>query len=261
MNIKKVHNRGILFSFEELNTAPFNCITNVYVIVSEDIYYICDTYLGPYYMKKIKQYLESNFGLKEYIVFNSHSHWDHIWGNCEFKTSTILAHQKCKLFIEKYGQEGLESHKAEFTKENVEITLPNEVFTNKKVIENDKIEFFYSPGHSEDSSSCFDYEDKTLFVGDNIDIPIPSFFDWNDLETYKLTLENYLSYNPERVVQSHGDVMSPDIIIKNINYLDDLINCKEIHFESNDVQRKHIENIRFISQLSVEDKENSQRFF
>ena len=65
LNIIKVHNRGILFTFEELNTPPFNCVTNVYVIVSKNKYYICDTYLGPSYMKKIKQYLESSYGLKK----------------------------------------------------------------------------------------------------------------------------------------------------------------------------------------------------
>jgi glyoxylase-like metal-dependent hydrolase (beta-lactamase superfamily II) len=248
LNIKKIHNRGVLFSFDELNQPPFNCITNIYVIIGENNYYVCDTYLGPYYIKKIKSYLEASYGLKEYVVFNSHHHWDHIWGNCEFGDSKIISHEKCKELINKYGEEDLEFHKKQFAIDEIEILSPNVTFKDKIMVEKDGLEFFYSPGHSEDSSSCFDYEDKTLFVGDNIDDPIPSFFCWHELEIYKSTLEDYLSYNPERVIQSHGDVMSSDIIIKNIIYLDNLIKGKEMNFELDEINEKHKRNIEFINQ-------------
>ena len=249
MNIEKISNRGLLFSFEELNQPPFYCTTNVYIIVCKKNYYVCDTYLGPYFMKKIKLYLESNYGVKEYIVFNSHNHWDHIWGNCEFSNSKILSHEKCKELILENGEEDLEYHKKQFAKDEIIITLPNVTFKNKIVFDEDGVEFFFSPGHSEDSSSCFDFKDRTLFVGDNIDDPIPSFFCWSKLEKYKSTLEHYLSYNPERVIQSHGVVMNSDIIMQNINYLDDLIKGNELNFESDEVNEKHKNNIEFIKQL------------
>ena len=47
--------------------------------------------------------------------------------------------------------------------------------------------------------------------------------------------------------------MFPDTIIKNINYIDDLINGRELNFKLDDVQRKHTENIKFISQLKDSD--------
>lgn len=246
MEIKNVHKRGVLFTFDALNQPPLNCLTNVYVIVSSDRFYICDTYLGPYYMKKIKTYLEAEYGLKDYVVFNSHHHWDHVWGNAEFKDTEIIAHEKCKTLMHASGEEDVKYHENEFAREKIELVLPNTTFSRNHVDPDANIEFFFSPGHSEDSASCFDYEDKTLFVGDNVDSPIPSFLCWEDLETYKATLEHYLTYESERVVQSHGDVMDVDVIAKNIQYLDDLIKGHDQSFTSSEVSAKHERNLAFI---------------
>jgi len=246
MKIEKVSNRGLLFTFDELNIAPYNCKTNVYVIIGKNDYYICDTYLGPYFMKKIKHHLELNYGLKNYIVFNSHSHWDHIWGNCEFKESKIIAHEKCREFLLDSGLEDLELLKNQFAKEDIEIILPNITFSTVIKFEDDELEFFYSPGHSEDSASCFDHREKTLFVGDNIDDPIPSFMCWWNLAAYRETLKKYELFNAERVVQSHGPIISPDVILQNIEYLDILIKGDPIKFERIEVEEKHQNNIHFL---------------
>ncbi len=202
MNIKQVGKRGLLFTFYELKNANYDCVTNVYVINGKDHFFICDTYLGPFYMKIIKDYLETNFGKKEYIIFNSHSHWDHIWGNCD---SNFTFHE-----------EG--------------------------------IEFFYSPGHSEDSASCYDYIDNTLFVGDNIDDPIPSFICWNELEKYRDTLDQYMNIGADTIVQSHGDTMTNDVLRRNKEYLDKLISNEKIHFESEEIMKKHLINIEYLNQ-------------
>lgn len=201
-------------------------------------------------MKKIKLYLVSNYGLKTYIVFNSHSHWDHIWGNCEFEDSTIISHEKCKKLIQEEGHEDLERYKATFAKEKIVLVEPNKTFVDRLVFEEDEVEFFYSPGHSEDASSCYDHKDKTLFVGDNMDEPIPSFFSWFDLKTYKSTLEDYLTFKAVRLVQSHGDVMKPEVIEDNINYLSDLLEDRPLSFKDDEVNEKHQGNLRFIESLN-----------
>lgn len=249
MKIKKIKNRSVLFTFEELNVSPFYCITNVLVIVGKNRYYICDTYLGESYMNDVKRYLEENYGIKEYVVFNSHAHWDHIWGNCAFKNSKIIAHEKCRAFIRSDGETYLEHHKKQFAKDNVEIVLPNETFSEYIAFDEDDLVFFYSPGHSEDAASCFDDKEKILFVGDNIDAPIPSFFDWEDLNGYIRTLEKYLTYEPEYVIQSHGDVMPSEIIDQNIQYLRHLIEGKPMSFESEEVVKKHKNNVEFVNEI------------
>lgn len=246
MKIKKIKNRGILFTFEELNVEPYYCTTNVYVIVGLNDYYICDTYLGPFYMKKIKTYLEETYGKKNYIVFNSHSHWDHVWGNYEFRGSKIIAHEKCKEIMNETGLEDLNLMKDEFAKDDFEIELPNSIFQSEMTFDKEGLVFFYSPGHSVDSSSLYDKSEKILFVGDNIDDPIPSFFCWDNLLKYRETLELYKSFDVEFVVQSHGDVMCPEVIQSNIDYLDSLIAKKNVSFDDKDVERKHKGNLEFL---------------
>lgn len=246
LKIQEVENRGILFSFEDLNVEPYNCMTNVYVVIGANDYYICDTYLGPLYMKKIKAYLEENYGSKNYIVFNSHSHWDHVWGNYEFQNSKIISHEKCRYIMNETGIEDLNMLKNEFAKEKIEIILPNITIKTEMKFENEELVFFYSPGHSIDSSSLYDCSEKVLFVGDNIDDPIPSFMCWNNLHKYRETLIKYKSLDIKHVVQSHGEVMNPEVIQSNIDYLDYLIENRAISFNKIDVEQKHKKNLEFL---------------
>lgn len=252
MEIKNVGKRGILFTFFELKNPKYDCVTNVYVIKGNKYFFVCDTYLGPYFMKKIKQYLESNFGKKKYIVFNSHSHWDHIWGNSEFDDCMIIAHRKCKDLIERNAEDELVEKAELFAKENIDIVLPNITFEEKIKFEEEGLEFFYSPGHTEDSASCYDYINNTLFVGDNIDNPIPSYICWTELEEYKGTLEQYIKIDPEIVVQSHGDITNKDVIRKNLDYLSRLMTNGKIEFNDKKVLKKHLDNIEYLRSHSMQ---------
>ncbi len=71
MKITRVGNRGVIFTFYELDLAPYNCIFNVYAIMCKNHYYICDTYLGEYYMKSVTEHLESNYGKKGYVYLDT----------------------------------------------------------------------------------------------------------------------------------------------------------------------------------------------
>jgi glyoxylase-like metal-dependent hydrolase (beta-lactamase superfamily II) len=240
-----IGNRGILFTFNELNKEPYYCITNVYVIVGKKNYFVCDTYLGKYYINKIKEFLESKYGKKNYIVFNSHSHWDHIWGNSEFKDNLIVSHEKCREFIKLYGEQEIKKN-PDFIRDEVELILPNITFQKEISFEEEGLIFFYSPGHSEDSSSCYDIIDNTLFVGDNVDDPIPSSMCFNNLSIYLDTLKKYLELDVDRVIQSHGPEIDNNVIRENALYIRNLIDGKKIIFNESEVERKHQENIDFL---------------
>ncbi|WP_110942898.1 MBL fold metallo-hydrolase [Inediibacterium massiliense] len=252
MNIKRVGQRGILFTFFELKNLDYDCVTNIYVINGNRYFFICDTYLGPSYIKEIKKYLEDNFGKKQYIVFNSHSHWDHIWGNSEFKDFQIISHELCEKYILKYGQEDLIKHEKQFAKDKIEIVLPNTIFKEEIEFKEEGVKFFYTPGHSDDSSSCYDYKDKILFVGDNIDDPIPSFMCWSELDKYKETLERYLQINADIVIQSHGHITNKDLIKDNISYINKLIRKEKIDLGNKEMLKKHLINMEYLRSVNEE---------
>lgn len=253
VKITNVGNRGLLFSFNELNKPPYNCITNVYTIIGKNKYFICDTYLGRYYMELITEYLESNYGKKDYIIFNSHSHWDHIWGNSQFNKHLIVSHQKCRELISLESDEEIKAHSSSFTREKINIVLPNLTFENKLIFEEDNVEFFYSPGHSEDSSSCYDKEDKTLFVGDNVEDPIPTCMCWSNVDRYILTLQHYLEIDAKRIVISHGPVTDNDLIRDNIDYICKIKRNENIDFNDDVIVNKHNKNLDF---LNIKCKKN-----
>lgn len=255
MIIKNIGTRGVIFTFSELKNTSEDCIVNVYVINGKKNFFICDTYMGPSYMRKIKEYLENMYGEKRYIVFNSHGHWDHIWGNVEFKDDIIISHEKCKDYIDEYGNEHYKMRVKDFEKEgidfhieDIEIAVPNLVFEDKLIFVDEGVEFFYSPGHSEDSATCYDSIDNILFTGDNVDNPIPYYMTWSNLDGYLATLENYLEIDADHIIISHGEVSQNDLVRSNIEYIEKLKIGRNLAFDDEESMKRHICNIECLKE-------------
>jgi glyoxylase-like metal-dependent hydrolase (beta-lactamase superfamily II) len=202
MNSKHVGNRGYLFTFKE----PYK--TNVYIINGKKFTFILDTFLGSNPMDSIMNFLiekDEKIKKKTKLVFNSHYDYDHVWGNSYFKNSIIFSHFLCRKILDKEGRDSLttyENHK----RGKVELILPNMTFLNELNFDEDKINFFSSPGHTEDSASCYDSIDKVLFVGDNIEFPFP-YIRVIEIDKYINTLNAYLDYNIEYLITGHTDLI------------------------------------------------------
>ncbi|MEA2071115.1 MAG: MBL fold metallo-hydrolase, partial [Asgard group archaeon] len=179
-----------------------------------------DTFLGPDIMKKIVNYLQEHREQKEIIIFNSHYHWDHHWGNCYFSDSWIISHELCREKIIENGKEELEKY-IKFHRGEIKLHPPNIVFKHKMNFIEEDIFFFHSPGHTKDSSSCYDKNDKILFAADNVEIPIP-YLNQNpdDLDTYQNTLRNYLDLACKKVIPGHGHISGNELIEKNLIYIE-----------------------------------------
>jgi len=213
MKVQEIGSRGVLFTFYEMDGYP----TNVFVIRGEHHTFFCDTFLGPECMEEVKHYMTYQYGENPYIIFNSHYHWDHVWGNCAFDPAVILAHSLCRELMEEKGQRELEEHE-EYKAGDVELILPAITFTEQIVFCEDEVEFFYSPGHTVDSASCFDRKDKILFVGDNVEVPIPYLFS-KDLQAYEETLKKYMIMEYEMMILGHGSLPDRSLIEENLAYI------------------------------------------
>ena len=243
MEPKKIGNRGLLFEFNETNS-KFLMPTFTYVIIGITRLYILDTHIGAASMIPIKQYLSKNYPNKEIYIFNSHLHWDHVWGNCAFKDSVIISHEKCYEFL---ADDEIWNNMIECSSSvkagDISRTLPNKTFKNELEFLDDDIIFFYSPGHTEDSSSCLDKKNSVLFVGDNVEVPILCL-DWHNLDVYIKTLQNYIKLNPKTIIASHNGIISNDEIENNIKYLNDLNNKVELNFNNEHLSEAHSFNQR-----------------
>ncbi|MCY6959415.1 MBL fold metallo-hydrolase [Clostridium brassicae] len=217
MKVDRIGSRGFVFTFDELLNTEFNCTTNIYVIDGKSHIFICDTFLGPKSMLLIKKFIDKYLKKKEIIIFNSHSDWDHIWGNCFFKEQLIIAHENTIKNIEKNAQVELNKYR-NYCQGKVSICLPNIIFTDKIHFYEEGIEFIYSPGHTNDSASCIDRVDNILFAGDNVESPNP-YLNSNNFDEYERTLTNYIFMEVKRIIPGHGEITDYDLVIKNLNYI------------------------------------------
>nr|MDO8112161.1 MBL fold metallo-hydrolase [Candidatus Sigynarchaeota archaeon] len=207
--------RCIVFSFDDIEDAS---PTNVLAIIGTKHVFLCDTYLGPDVMALVRSEIRQKYSKNPWIIFNSHADWDHHWGNSFFRDSTIIGHELTRKAIDANGARELQMY-SRYQRGSVEIMPPNEIFQGRIRFPNEGIEFFHSPGHTADSSSCYDSIDKVLFTGDNVEDPIPCLTE-SDLDTYVKTLDAYLELDIEHVVVGHGTIIATKgLIEENLAYL------------------------------------------
>jgi len=259
MEITHIGNRGIVFTFDDLSTPDYACPTNVYVINTSKSFFICDTFLGPASMKEVKDYLEEKYGEKEYIVFNSHSHWDHHWGNSAFPMSKIIAHELCMEDMRNNAESELERN-AEFKRGKITLTYPNLLFKNNLDFDEEQVLIFHSPGHTLDSSSCYDSADKVLFAGDNLEEPIPYInSNLEGLKQYIESLKYYATLDIEAIIPGHGLICDKSLLEANLHYLENLPNLAEpidIEKYGKSFYIVHLGNLNRLAKIYADEKNN-----
>jgi len=252
MRVNQIGERGLVFGFED----PF--FTNVYVIIGDRRVFVCDTFCGSESMKAIVDYLqEQGHGNLPFVVFNSHSHYDHIWGNSYFEGAPIISHHECPGLIDSEGPQALIDYAAH-TKGDVSLVKPNTTFEKRLVYIEEEVEFFHSPGHTIDSASCYDRRDKVLFVSDNVESTMPYLYQSN-LQLYLDTMEGYLEREWKFLVAGHDPVLKDDDLLRsNLAYL---LKVRDWSLDIEDLPRKarayHFHNIATIGE-KMEAKDRSK---
>jgi len=213
MSSHRTGTRGVLVPFDD----PY--YTNVYIIFGEEHVFVLDTFLGNESMNIIHQLIEDEgcAGVP-IVVFNSHADYDHYWGNGAFKNASIIGHQLCYQRIISEGEASLVKY-ADHQRGKIDLLPPTHRFQEILKFEDEEVTFFHTPGHTLDSSSCFDERDGVLFVGDNVESPIP-YLNHANFDQYIRNLESYLKLDWKFLLTGHDPIMDkPDLIKRNIDYL------------------------------------------
>lgn len=210
MRIQKIKNRGTLFTY----TTSSGWDLNVHLIMGEKYNYIIDTGLGSLSINPIKEYIKDSN--KPIIVINTHYHWDHIWGNGSLRNYIIISHKLCREMIESKWKDMMHKNK-QYCYGEVEMNLPNLLFEKELYFPEDKIRIIYTPGHTIDSVSVIDEEEKVINVGDNIDEIIPSIYCEKDL--YIDTLLKYRNMDFDTCISGHNVILGKEIIEKILSIL------------------------------------------
>ena len=83
----------------ELETGVFarlhEGLTNAGIIVGDESVLVIDSLRVPSFARDLIKDVKDITNKPIKFVIDTHSHWDHSWGNEEFPDSTIIGHKNC----------------------------------------------------------------------------------------------------------------------------------------------------------------------
>ncbi|MCL2610712.1 MAG: MBL fold metallo-hydrolase [Defluviitaleaceae bacterium] len=208
MKIEKIGKRNIVFQYA---LPEWNL--NLHLILGDKYNYIIDTGLGSDSVAPIKEYIGNS--KKPIIVINTHNCWDHIWGNHCFSECNIISHSLCRPLIEEQWSEMLKKNES-YIRGEVKMCLPNLLFDNSLYFPDDKIRIFHTPGHTIDSISVLDEQEKVLNAGDNVGDTIEEIVPalYYEKDAYIKSVQKYKELDFAACVSGHNDVLGKDVFDK-----------------------------------------------
>ena len=190
---------------------------------------VIDTMPFPSEALRIVSFVEGRLGLDRvrYVVY-THHHGDHVYGGQLFPEAEIIAHDRCRERLDRFGRAALERAKQETpTLAGVSLRLPDITFQKEMHVHlaHRHLILFHTPGHSPDGISAFVAGEKVVVAGDAM-MPVP-YVVHGDRSQLRETLKGYRELRPNFVVQGHGNVLLRgellEAIDSHLNYLDTIV--------------------------------------
>ncbi|WP_433514241.1 MBL fold metallo-hydrolase [Nonomuraea sp. CA-143628] len=189
---------------------------NVGLIVGDDHCLVLDTRVSHREAADLIEAIK-RVTTSPWTVVNTHSHFDHYFGNAMFLPGEIWSHSRCAEEIELYGEEQRakwierlpEDRRAEL--EEVEIVAPDHTFTSTATLDiGGRIVHLrhFGLGHSSNDIVAHVPDAGVVFAGDLIEEGAPPAFGDSYPLDWPATVAAMLTELPERViVPGHGAVV------------------------------------------------------
>lgn len=206
----KVSNRNVVFS---KFYSQWNCDLNIGLILGQNRNFIIDTGVGSDSVAPLIEFLKSD--AKPIVVINTHSHYDHVWGNFMFKDSLIIAHVKCMEYLEKSWDDDIKKY-GDMIEGSTQKCLPNMTFDGVLNFNDEGISIFNSPGHAIDGISIYDSIDKVLYAGDEIgdtdDDIVPQIH--TSPEIFQKTIDMFKTIDFDICISGHNKPQKRDVLFR-----------------------------------------------
>ena len=217
---------------ERILAFQYKTLVTCHAIISERYVVLLDTMINPQtardMMVHAAPYLE---GGRQLLVVNTHTDWDHCWGNQIFVGDSaefpapIIASRAC---ADQFMIPGAAKFLAEMAEKqpdvfgDVRLVPPTLAFDERLTIDGGDltIELFMSPGHTHDLISVWVPEIKTLFATDSAERPFPEPRKPDFMQQMRDTLHDLAAYDAETVLYCHAADVDGTVIRDNIAYFD-----------------------------------------
>lgn len=201
------------------------------VVVAERCVVIVDTMATPELAAAIVERVRSALAGQRLLVVNTHTDWDHCWGNAAFGPdgsypAPILAHEltRERLQSEEARRDLDEKRREQPRFATVRLVEPDITFSAGLRISGGDLtlELLPTPGHTPDHISIWIPELRLLLAGDAAEHPFPYVGDPATLPTLRASLRHLAALSPTTVIPCHGGPSDADLLARNSAYFDDL---------------------------------------
>jgi glyoxylase-like metal-dependent hydrolase (beta-lactamase superfamily II) len=209
-------------------------LVDVFVIVAERYVVLVDTLINPQTAADLLRIAEPHLAGRQLLVVNTHSHWDHAWGNQLFggagarHPAPIIATRRCaELLRSLQAQQKLAQKRADEPQRfgDVELVAPTVLFEERLVIDGGDLtlELFATPGHASDHIAIYIPQIRTLLPGDAAELPFPFVESAATFTAMRDSLARMAALEPEVALYCHApETSGPALLHQNIAYFDEL---------------------------------------
>lgn len=227
--VQRAHYPGLdarvrVYRCEEIPVDSFAVITDRFVV-------ILDTLAGRDMMRTVVADLEQDRGDRQILVVNTHSDWDHVWGNGLFagphaeQPAPIIGHELVEARMQTAESRAeLEEKRAEDPAyATADWIPPTLALSGPARIEGGDLSLHLlpTPGHKPDHLAIWVPQMRLLFAGDAAEWPFPGVCE--DLSALRASLQLMRALRPETVLYCHAPGRTdPGVIDANIAHFDEM---------------------------------------
>jgi len=187
-------------------------------------------------IKKFREHIERETGKKASVLFITHAHGDHVFGNqifedCEIITSELTHKAMVDSQKNNWTPEALEEWKKNsedpLALDGLKIVLANKTFADEyELVDRDvKVIVKRTGGHTAGSSYVYCPKYKVMFAGDNL---FNHSFPWGGTPTsdplkWVESIQEYLSLDVENYIPGHGSISGKEPLEEFLAYLNQVI--------------------------------------
>jgi glyoxylase-like metal-dependent hydrolase (beta-lactamase superfamily II) len=219
---------------ERILVVRCDTLVDVFVIVSQRYVVLADTLINLRTAAELLRIAEPHLAGRQLLAIDTHSHWDHCWGNQLFAgpgaphPAPLIATRRCtELLAGPTAQEKLGQMRAHEPDRFGEVVLapPTLLFDERLRIDGGDLtlELFATPGHASDHIAIYIPQIGTLLAGDAAELPFPFVESAATLPELRDSLARMAALEPRVALSCHAPgVSSPQLLHDNIAYFDEV---------------------------------------